>query len=284
MLTPLAPPALEPPPLEPPQFAPGLAALQATMAAALLDASDAPALLGQLAGPAERAAQGLAAYCNNVAGNWIHALRATYPVLAQLVGDAVFNGAARRYASAGRSVSGNLDDFGADFPAWLAIDPPAAQLPYLADVGRLEWAVQRAYQATDERPVAAADLADLGLGSLTADEQAALRLRIAAAVQLVTSPFPVADIWRAHQRQPVPAVAFPPGPHFALVSRDTHGIAVQAIDRASFMFIAALAAGQALGAALAATLQREPDTPPAQLLAACLQLGVLVGIRHACHE
>lgn len=265
-------------PLERRPAPPDLTTLQAIMGAALLDPTRAPALLDHLAGPADRATQGLAAYCNNVTGNWVNALRASYPVLVRLVGDAFFSAAARRYAAAGRSVSGNLDDYGADFPAWLATDPPAAELPYLADVGRLEWAVQSAYQATDEVALDPAALA--ALGRLAADDLAALRLRVAAAAQLIASPFPVADIWRAHQQDPVPAVPFPPGPHFALVTRDEHGIAVRPIDGALFTFLAALAANQALGPALAAALHAEPDTPVAQLLAACLQLGVLVGIRH----
>lgn len=265
-------------PLEPRPAPPDLAALQAMLGAALLDSSRARPLLDQLAGPADRAARGLAAYRNNVIGNWVNALRASYPVLVRLVGDAFFNAAARRYAVAGRSVSGNLNDYGADFPAWLATYPLAAELPYLADVGRLEWAVQLAYQAADEPHLDPAELA--ALGGLAPDQLATLRLHVAAAVQLVASPFPVADIWQAHQQEPVPAVPFPPGPHFALVTRDELGVAVRAIERALFNFLATLAAGQPLGPALAATLQVEPETPPAQLLATCLQLGVLAGVRH----
>ena len=46
------------------------------------------------------------------------------------------------------------------FPEFLARFPPAASLAYIADVARLEWAVNRALHAPDAAPLDVARLAD----------------------------------------------------------------------------------------------------------------------------
>ncbi len=57
------------------------------------------------------------------------------------------------YASTYPSRSGDLNDFGGEFGDFLAGWPPAAQLPYLPDVARLEWAVERVFHAAEVPPL-----------------------------------------------------------------------------------------------------------------------------------
>ena len=56
------------------------------------------------------------------------------------------------------SPSGDLNDYGGAFADFLAAYPHAVELPYLADVARLEWLVQAVYYAADAGP---ADLSAL---------------------------------------------------------------------------------------------------------------------------
>lgn len=65
---------------------------------------------------------GLAVYRNNWREGMRKALLADYPVVAQLVGDDCFRGLVPRYVSAYPSTSGDLQDFGLEFPRFLAAE------------------------------------------------------------------------------------------------------------------------------------------------------------------
>lgn len=78
-------------------------------------------------------------YRRNVFGAIINALRITYPVIEKLVGKEFFAAACREFIKSSPPASGNLDDYGAGFSTFLKHFPPAASLPYLPDVARLEW-------------------------------------------------------------------------------------------------------------------------------------------------
>jgi Putative DNA-binding domain len=73
----------------------------------------------------------LAIYRNNVVHNYYEALRAVFPVVERLVGEEFFGHAARRYALACPSRSGDIQAYGESFPEFLAALPGASGLPYL---------------------------------------------------------------------------------------------------------------------------------------------------------
>src|SRR5689334_21117181 len=75
----------------------------------------AAALLGTAAVPG-----GLQVYRNNVFASLTEALAAVYPVVKRLVGEPFFNQLARRFIRRHPSRSGNLHDFGAELPAFIA--------------------------------------------------------------------------------------------------------------------------------------------------------------------
>lgn len=83
------------------------------------------------------AERGFAAYRNNVYGNLRHTLRSVYPVVERLVGNDFFGFAASAYIDGQASCSGDLNQYGGEFPAFLLAFPPAQGLPYLADVAAL---------------------------------------------------------------------------------------------------------------------------------------------------
>ena len=122
------------------------------------------------------------------------ALAAAYPVVLRLVGAAFFDEAARRYAIAAPSTSGDLNEFGAGFADFLERYPHAAGLAYLGDVARLEWAVHESLRAADAPPC---DFA--ALGAVAAEQQGGIRFRLHPAVRLLASPHPIVAIWEANQ-------------------------------------------------------------------------------------
>src|SRR5258708_2567383 len=87
----------------------------------------------------QSAAWGLAAYRRNVFGNWSGALANAYPIVRKIVGGEFFDAMAREYAREHPSTSGDLNEFGARLPGFVAACPHTRDLPYLPDVARMEW-------------------------------------------------------------------------------------------------------------------------------------------------
>jgi Putative DNA-binding domain len=90
-------------------------------------------------------------YRNTFIANLTTALRLVYPAIHCLVGALFFESAARFFIEAQPPRSAWLDEYGADFPEFLAGFAPAASLPYLPGVARLERAVNTALQYEHRR-------------------------------------------------------------------------------------------------------------------------------------
>src|SRR6516225_2350475 len=102
-------------------------------------------------------------YRNTFVGNLTTALRLVYPAIHRLVGAPFFESAARVFVEAQPPRSAWLDEYGGGFPEFLADFAPAASLPYLPGVARLEWAVDMALHAIDAAPLDLSDLAGIAL-------------------------------------------------------------------------------------------------------------------------
>src|SRR5258706_7278728 len=100
------------------------------------------------------ASERLNIYRNTFLASLTSALRISFPAVHRLVGAEFFDGAAQCFIEAEPPQSANLYLYGAGFAHFLARFPPAASLAYLADVARLEWAVNCALHAPDVPPLA----------------------------------------------------------------------------------------------------------------------------------
>ena len=110
--------------------------------------------------------------------------------------------ASRRIATSGRHPPTGpcLFEYGATFPAFLEAFPPCAGHPYLADVARLEWAMNVASHADDAAPIAPA-----ALESVRPEDVGRLVLRLDPSASWLRSPWPIDRIWRANQPDADPA-------------------------------------------------------------------------------
>lgn len=148
-------------------------------------------------------ARGLAVYTANAGVNAERALAARYPTVLAMLGDETFAPMARAVWRQSPPARGDLAQWGDTLPAFLADAEQLAELPYLADVARLDDAVTRAEGAADVEP----DLTTLlRLGDTEADR---LVLRPAPGLALVASAHPVVTIWRAHHDAQQAALADP---------------------------------------------------------------------------
>jgi hypothetical protein len=193
----------------------------------------------------------------NVQANARKALGNAYPVCAALVGDTFFDGLAFDYAVRTPSRSGDLNEYGGAFAAFLAgFAPVAAQVPYLPDVAALEWSVHRAHYAADAVAFDASRLADLA-----AELYPGLRFALNPACALHASRWPIADIWNAHGigADAVAAVDAAGGPQFALVLRPAYRVDVAPLTAAEHAFLEAASGGAPLADALARAHAVQPD-------------------------
>lgn len=251
-----------------------LAATQQVFAAALSAVGQEASALACFRGDAARASDRLALYRGNLRANAEKALAAAFPVLRELVGAKFFAALAYAYGKVHPSVSGDLNEFGAALPAFLADFAPAADYPYFADVARLEWLVQRAHFAADAPRSSAAAFAALAPETL---QQARISLHPACA--LLASAWNVPGIWLAHQ--PASAPLPPPAvmaPGYALVVRPAWQAGVLALSAGEFAALDCLQQGETIGAALDAALAREPDFDFGAALQRWLAQGAIAGV------
>jgi hypothetical protein len=211
--------------------------LTAAFTAALLDPALPPPL--GLTDPQGRpAGRRFAVYRNNVAVSLTEALETGFPVVRKLVGDDFFAAMAGVYFRAHPPQNRILATYGQDMPAFLLGFPPVAALPYLADVARLELALRAAYHAAD-----VAGLDPAALAALPPERLMAARVRLAPAVALIRSPWPVQGIWMANTA----GTAAPPMvPQDVLVTRAALDPEPHLLPPGGGAFVAALMAGDTL--------------------------------------
>jgi len=155
---------------------------------------EAEPLLTELAGNSARAAASIQVYQNNARETYRLALQASYPVIERLVGDDCFRGLAQKYMHAYPSTSGDLQNFGCALPEMLNDVYSSTDFSYLADVARLEWAIETVQLSAIDEPL---DLK--GLSELDSDLVPTVRLTRAKSAQLIGSPYPILAIWKSNQ-------------------------------------------------------------------------------------
>lgn len=190
----------------------------------------------------------LAVYRNTYLLTLVRALRLSYPAVERLVGAEFFEAAARGFIAGAPPRSSWLDEYGAGFAGFLERFAPAASLPYLGDVARLEWTVSRALRAPDAEPL---DLA--ALAAVPVADQAGLRLLPQPSLSLLATQHPADAIWRAVLEEDEAALAaldLSAGPAWLLVQRGSAGVEVLRLAEPLWRFVHALCAGRPLGAAL----------------------------------
>lgn len=246
---------------------PSLADLQASFAAALLDPeAAAPAALGLPAG------RRFAVHRNNRAVALVEALEAAFPAVRRLAGAAFFRAVTRAYIDCEPPRSPVMLLYGERFGAFLDGFPPAAGVPYLGDVARLEWARLAAYHAADTEPLALDRLAAVPEEALPA-----LRLSLHPSLRLLRSRFPVATLWQAAAGGDAGPADMMRGEAVAVL-RPKLSVETRVLPAGGYAFIAALAAGEALGAAAEAALAAAPESALAEHLQGLFALGAVVAL------
>lgn len=212
----------------------GLADLQSSFAGLLLNG--------------EKAADGrFAVHRNNVKASLGAALAARFPVVLRLVGAEFFRAMAVVFVEQCPPRSPVLAAYGAGFGDFLDGFEPATDLPYLADVARLEWARHLAWHAADAPAVSIEELT-----AVAPDRLEGVLLRPHPAATVVASIWPVISIWTTNTfDEETRPIGSDQAGESALVTRPGLEVFVNALPPGVGLLFGTLSTGVALGEAVA---------------------------------
>lgn len=179
---------------------PDLLGLQRAFAASQLGISDEVAALVR---PGRFTAEALLQlYRNNFILSLTEVLAATYGATRAMVGEAFFDAAARGFILASPLQEGNVMGYGAGFADWLRDLPTTAHLPWLPELARFEWQLER----TALLPPETRRWPGQALAALAPEAWGRVRLLLADNLTLIHCRADVVGLWRmALEQGNVPA-------------------------------------------------------------------------------
>ena len=168
---------------------------------ALVAGTDTHGLAAWLGDAPPRQQRGLLAYRINAAASAERALATAYPTVAALVGAEPFCALARDLWRQRPAERGDLGEWGAALPDFIADSEMLASEPYLADSARLDWQVHLASRAADgpDGPPA--------LDALATQAPDMLRLHLRPGTAVLASAWPVRSIWARSPRYSPPLLS-----------------------------------------------------------------------------
>jgi hypothetical protein len=199
------------------------------------------------------------------------ALRLCFPAVVKLVADDFFEGAAQIFIAEHLPRAAWLDRYGSEFADFLERFEPAQSVPYLAEVARLEWAVNVALHAEDTER-----LNPTKLTGVSAEDQARIRLIPEPSISLLELAYPVDLIWNAvlsNDSVTLGEIDLGSGPIDLLIERRPTGVVVERLAGEAWRFLAKLYTGEPIEAAI----RTEKDFDLSGALAEHLAVGRFTG-------
>lgn len=229
-----------------------LAAFQTAFADALLAEQPVGAMASE---------PGFAVYRNTCARGAVEALRAAYPTVDALIGEEAFTQVALDFRALTPPRGPVLSDYGRGFADFLARQPWTGELPYLADVARLDRLWLDSFLAPDG-------------DSAPRPDGKAPRLALHPATRFGWFTTPAMTIWQAH-RQPGGFGDLEPEwcEEGALFTRRGARVTADHIDRAGCLLLVACAGGLSLLDSFAVVAAAHPQADPGPLLARLVGAG-----------
>jgi hypothetical protein len=213
-------------------------------------------------------------YRNTVLSGCVDALRANYPVVAQLLGDEMFDAVAAEHAAECPPRRPVLALYGARFPGWLEVQSWVRDVRYVPDVARVERLHVEALFAADAEPLQMAMLSGR-------DDWQALQLSLHPATRFDWLSSPAMSIWLAHRNGVGGEIEFDWHAEGVLFTRPALDIQPIRLCRASHRFLFGTRLGETVGAAAVATANLYPATDIGSLFTSLVNTGVFAA---SCHR
>jgi hypothetical protein len=247
--------------------------LQARFAQAILR-EDAEDVAGHVLGDGLPRGARVRIYWNHVFSSLTEALEATFPVVCRLVDPRFFGFAADRYIHTDPPHGPCLFEYGETFPDFLAGFSPCADYPYLADVARLEWALNAALHAEEAPAISPAALA-----VVPPESAGRLVFLTDPAASWLESPWPVDQIWRANQpgADPDATVDLASGAVRLEIRRRGDAVTMRPLTGIEHAFRSRLANGETLESVAGAVMAQDASFDLSAALRSMLDEGLITG-------
>ncbi|MBO6901352.1 MAG: putative DNA-binding domain-containing protein [Rhizobiaceae bacterium] len=212
-------------------------------------------------------------YRNNVTVSLTTALADIFPAVSRIVGEERFADLARLFVRAHPPESPLLFRYGENFAAFIEAFAPAATMPYLADVARLEHAWLTAYHAADAAP-----LAPEMLSAIPPEELPHAKFETHPATVLIRSQYAAVSIFNANreerERQRINAGI----PENGLVTRPELAVRLTAVTGGDATFLHALMSGNTLAEAAEAAVVADTAFDLSAAIGLVLTSGAFVAV------
>jgi hypothetical protein len=212
-------------------------------------------------------------YRNTVLSGCVDALRANYPVVAQLLGEEMFEAVAAEHVSECPPRKPVLALYGARFPDWLEGQHWVRDLRYVPDVARIERLHIEALFAADVEPLQMAELSNR-------DGWQALQLPLHPATRFDWLTSPAMSIWLAHRDGAEGELEFDWHAEGVLFARPELEVQPVRLDRAGHRFLFGIRLGESVGAAAIATASLYPETDIGSQFTSLVNAGAFAASSH----
>src|ERR1700739_2851980 len=213
-------------------------------------------------------------YRNNVTVSLIDALVAIYPAVQRITGTEFFRAMARFHVRATPPTSPLLFEYGRDFPAFIESYEYAQDMPWLADVARIERVWLDAYHAADAPALQAAALAQV-----SADRLRCLIFKVHPAMRIVRSAYPAVAIFAMNRADGPVTSLKSSAAEDALLTRPDMEVDVRLLPPGNATFLASLIEGTTLAEATSNALDETPSFDLSASIAGMIEAGVFTTIR-----
>jgi len=184
-------------------------------------------------------------------------LKGTFPATVALGSEEFFCYLAHEFIKKHPPLSGDMNSYGSQLPAFMRLSGLTEKHPFLADLAELEWLRQESYMAAD-----ADAFQPESLDSFITEDFRKLGFVLHPSLRLLRSGFPVIKLWKLGKGQAaIEDINLDAGEN-ALVFRRGDGVEMWSVDRAVFDFVQALNAGQIFAEAALAGFEQDPAFSP----------------------
>jgi len=213
-------------------------------------------------------------YRNNVTVSLIDSLAAIYPAVQRITGVDFFRAMARFHIRETPPASPLLFEYGHDFPSFIERYAYAQNMPWLADVARIERAWLDAYHAADMSALSSDVFANVDKSAL-----GAMRFVAHPATRIVRSVYPAVAIFAMNRRDEPVTPLHSSDAEDALVTRPAEDVIVSRLPVGGAVFLSALAEGACLADAVAMAFAESASFDLQANLAGMFDAGVFTAIQ-----
>lgn len=185
----------------------------------------------------------LGIYGDGYRSRLIEVLESSYPVLANLLGEADFQTLGTKYVASHESTFFSIRYYGHELADFLAADAQYSKAPLLAELARWEWAMAAAFDAADAKPIDSSAFAQV-----PPEDWAEMRFEWSPSVQVLALEWNVPELWKAvteDTERPEPSLNLQPSSW--LIWRRELQIYFRPVAAEEAAVIAAARAGQSFG-------------------------------------